>query len=66
MEARPPTEAEVVEVATRIYQKRAIDDNLAGKAEEAALGVEKLSEKVTTVHNLVVSAVRLRCGFTNS
>lgn len=57
MEALQPTEAEVVEVAKRIYQQRVTDENLADKAEGAALGVETLCQKVSTVHHLVVSVV---------
>ena len=58
MDAQPPTDAEVAGAATQIYQKNVIDNNLAGKAGEAVLGVENLCGKVTAISQLVVSCIR--------
>jgi len=58
MEVHPPTEVEVAELATQIYQTNVTGSNLAGEAEKSALRVANLCGKVTTTKQLIVSCSR--------
>ncbi|KAF9644152.1 hypothetical protein BDM02DRAFT_3131938 [Thelephora ganbajun] len=53
MEVHPPTEAEVAEVATQIYQANVLGSNLAVKAEESVLRAENLCKRITTTMHSV-------------
>lgn len=66
MEVDTPTDAEVGEIATRVYETEVLGGNFAGRAGEAALRAEDLCRKVTESRELVVSCSRSVSWFTDS
>ena len=52
----PPTDADIVKIAMRIYEKEILGNNLDGKADETVRDIEDLRGKIVAAEQSVVSS----------